>query len=184
MATRTSVANGLYSADGTWDGVAPTSSEDVIIKHTVSVVGAAGAALSLLVESGTLTLASQTLTVTNNCYIGSAGAVTKIAAGTLAIGGDLHVEAGDGGFSPHVLTVTGQLHIVGRDCTIPTIAVSGLALIVGGTVGGVDASSGNQLIAYGSVNCCGNTNVVFQQARGRRVSLNTHRRGWVSGVAA
>lgn len=185
MATRTSVATGVYSADGTWDGVAPTSEDDVIIDggYTVTLSGGAGAAASLFVKYGTLTISTQTLTVGGNCTVGANGAVTKLGSATLNVGGDLNVLAGSGDFaSGFAITVDGSVLIKGRSLRITYCRVRGRAEVLGGSIINTDASSDKRLVAYGSKNLGGNTHVDFYMARGRRRLLTLNRRTYQTGL--
>jgi len=189
MATFTSIADGMYSVGTTWDqeGATPGAGDAVIIDggYTVNLVAGAGAAASLLIKNGALRIFDQTSTVGGDCRIGTNGAITAgSTADTLVVGGDCIVESGAGPCAMDILTVTGRMEITGREIGPLTLTVSGQAVILGGTIIQLDASGGNQVVAYGSMNLGGNTNIIFQAARWRRVPLNTYRRGWVSGVVA
>ncbi len=118
MATITSVATGIYSIGTTWSGgVAPGAGDDVIIDggYQVTVAGAAAAAATLIVKSGTLVIGAQTVTVGGNCLVATAGRGTKIGSATLVVGGNLEVRKGSGTFMvASTLTVAGRTRIAGR----------------------------------------------------------------------
>ncbi len=186
MATITSAASGLYSDGSTWSGgTVPGQLDDVILAggYRVTVTGENGEAKTLVIQNGILRISETNMVIGADCRVGANGQITRNGGtGALVVGGDFTMRPGDGACDPAVLEVGGRTQVRGRAVTVTTLTAGGPAVVLGGSVQNTDASGGNRLVAYGSQNLGGNTNVDFYLARGARALLMPSRRAVLTGM--
>lgn len=196
MAVLTSARLGGYNVAATWNPAqVPTGGDDPYIQatHTVTLdEHGFGGALSL---DGTLRLVGPGwLTLVGGLTVGGgSGEFNGGTDGTLELrpSGNFILNA-SGAFSvPYLranggkvylqdVTTIGKLAIFRRTdlrkLFAGTLVLTGRGVMIGGTATGIDASGGNPLHAYGTVDGGDNSNVVFHLRRRARAIRRTDRR--------
>jgi len=196
MAIKTSNSlDGYWNTDAHWTPAGkPVAGDIVTIKlgDKITVIFASQAAAQLTITGELVFRGNYDLTISGDSIVSPGGLVDYYYGTTASVWttNRLLLPRGASYTIAHASSwvVAQQLKLQGVSLAssdavqTPTLTLGKPGLALGGSFCGIDCSSGNRMVAYGSKNLGNNTNVDFYLARGKRAVSMLNRRAMLTGL--